>query len=77
MNKKKTDFESSMKRLEEIVTRLENENVPLEESISLYEEGVKIGKRCREILDRADRKIQELSEKGESRGQESEENEKQ
>ncbi|MBD3178916.1 MAG: exodeoxyribonuclease VII small subunit [Candidatus Latescibacteria bacterium] len=61
MNKKEDSFEGSMKRLEEIVSRLENENVPLEESISLYEEGVRIGKRCREILDRADSKIKELS----------------
>ncbi|MFO7914446.1 MAG: exodeoxyribonuclease VII small subunit [Candidatus Krumholzibacteriales bacterium] len=61
MSKEAPDFESSMKRLEEIVSRLENDNVPLEESIALYEEGVKIGRKCREIMDNADRKIRELS----------------
>ena len=42
----KVTFEDAMKRLEEIVRRLEEEKVPLEESIRLYEEGMKIGKRC-------------------------------
>jgi len=50
-----------MKRLEEIVRRLEEEKVPLEESIRLYEEGMKIGTRCRKILDDADRRIRDLS----------------
>jgi len=50
-----------MTRLEEIVRRLEEEKVPLEESIKLYEEGMKIGTRCRKILDDADRRIRELS----------------
>lgn len=72
MSKKAPDFESSMKRLEEIVSRLENDNVPLEESIALYEEGVKIGRKCREILDSADRKIKELSEERKDQVQKSE-----
>ena len=50
-----------MNRLEEIVRRLEEEKVPLEESIKLYEEGMKIGQKCRKILDDADRRIKELS----------------
>ena len=50
-----------MMRLEEIVRRLEEEKVPLEESIGLYEEGMKIGKRCRKILDDADKRIKDLS----------------
>ncbi len=60
-----------MKRLEEIVRRLEEEKVPLEESIRLYEEGMKIGTRCRKILDDADRRIRDLSGKleGESAGE--------
>ncbi len=57
----KVTFEDAMKRLEEIVRRLEEEKVPLEESIRLYEEGMKIGKRCRKILDDADRRIRDLS----------------
>ncbi len=57
----KVTFEDSMKRLEEIVRRLEEKKVPLEESIRLYEEGMKIGKRCRKLLDDADRRIRDLS----------------
>jgi len=57
-----------MKRLEEIVRRLEEEKVPLEESIRLYEEGMKIGNRCRNILDDADRRIKVLSGKLEEEG---------
>lgn len=61
MVKKPLSFEDSMHRLESIVHKLENESIPLEESISLYEEGIKIGKKCRTILDQADRRIKQLS----------------
>ncbi len=57
----KVSFEDSMSRLEEIVRCLEEGNVPLEESIRLYEEGMKIGTRCRRILEEADQRIQRLS----------------
>ena len=39
-------FEQAMKRLEEIVHLLENNEAPLEETISLFEEGLKLSKRC-------------------------------
>lgn len=58
----KPGFEESLGRLEEIVRRLEQDNVPLEESIKLYEEGMRIGKKCRLILEQADRRIQKLTE---------------
>lgn len=58
----KANFEDSMKRLEEIVRRLEEEKVPLEESIRLYEEGMKIGGRCRKMLEDAETRIRRLSE---------------
>lgn len=51
-----------MKRLEEIVRTLEDEQVPLEESLRLYEEGMKLGRRCRRMLDEADERIRKLSE---------------
>jgi len=57
----KMSFEDAMGRLEEIVRRLEEGEVPLEESIKLYEEGMKIGKMCRKILDETDQKIRRLS----------------
>ncbi len=61
MATEKKTFEESMKRLEEIVRKLEEEKVPLEKSIGLYEEGMKIGRRCRKMLEDAERRIAELS----------------
>ena len=61
MDGKELNFEDSMQRLEDIVRKLEDEDIPLEESINLYEEGVKIGKKCRNILDEADKRIKKLS----------------
>ncbi|HMA77116.1 MAG TPA: exodeoxyribonuclease VII small subunit [Candidatus Krumholzibacteriaceae bacterium] len=61
MDRKELNFEDSMQRLEDIVRKLEDEDIPLEESINLYEEGVKIGKKCRNILDEADKRIKKLS----------------
>lgn len=46
----KNDFEQKLKRLEEIVLRLENEETPLEEAINLFEEGVNISKELNERL---------------------------
>ena len=59
---KKMSFEKAMERLESIVSRLEDGNVPLEESIKLYEEGMKLGKICRKMLDEAQAKIKKLEE---------------
>ncbi len=58
---KKITFEEAAGRLEEIVRRLEEGEVPLEESIRLYEEGMKLGAMCRRILDEADQRIRKLS----------------
>ncbi|HUV37880.1 MAG TPA: exodeoxyribonuclease VII small subunit [Patescibacteria group bacterium] len=58
---KKMTFEDAAGRLEEIVRRLEEGEVPLEESIKLYEEGMKLGTMCRRILDEAEQRIQKLS----------------
>lgn len=68
----KTTFEASMKRLEEIVRKLEGEQVPLEESMRLYEEGMKLGRRCRRMLDEADERIRKLAEQGDGDADEKE-----
>ncbi|MGC9070774.1 MAG: exodeoxyribonuclease VII small subunit [Elusimicrobiales bacterium] len=47
---KKSDFEFKLKRLEEIVLKLENEETPLEQAIELFEEGVNISKELNEKL---------------------------
>ena len=54
-------FESMQKRLEEIVSRLESSDVPLEESIRLYEEGTKIHGACARLLSEARLKIEQLT----------------
>jgi exodeoxyribonuclease VII small subunit len=51
-----------MKRLEEIVRELESKDLSLEESIAKFEEGVKLGKICRELLEKAETRIKLLVE---------------
>jgi len=46
-----------MKELEKIVNRLESEDISLEESIKLFEKGVELYKKCREILQKEQLKI--------------------
>lgn len=53
-------FEQALKKLEGIVQRLEQEEVSLEESIELYQKGVKLSKKCSEILEKAELKIKEV-----------------
>lgn len=62
MATKKVPFEESMKRLEEIVRELEAEDLSLEESLAKFEEGVKLGKVCRELLEKAEKRIKALVE---------------
>lgn len=51
------DFESSMKRLDEIVAQLEEDKLPLEKMIALYEEGVQLARACGERLEAAEQKV--------------------
>ncbi len=53
-------FEESLKRLEEIVATLERGDLPLEESIKLFEEGTHLSAACRKHLDEAEGKIEIL-----------------
>lgn len=53
-------FEKAIHRLGEIVECLEDGEQPLEESIALFEEGMTLAKSSQEILDRAERRIEEL-----------------
>ena len=59
----KENFEESMKKLEGIVTELENGNLNLDESVKKFEEGMKIAKQCNTILEAAEKKITILLEK--------------
>jgi exodeoxyribonuclease VII small subunit len=58
---KKMSFESAMRRLNDIVKRLEHGDVPLEESMKLYEEGMRLGALCRSILTDAEQRITRLT----------------
>ncbi len=53
----KTTFEESLKRLEEIVKRLEEGDLPLEDSLTIFEEGMKLSRYCMEKLDEIERKV--------------------
>jgi exodeoxyribonuclease VII small subunit len=53
-------FEESLKQLEAIVSKLERGDLPLEESVRLFEEGVKLSNACKENLEAAEGKIQIL-----------------
>lgn len=58
-----TSFEKNMSDLENIVTELEKGDLNLDESISKFEEGIKISKECNRILEEAEKKITILLEK--------------
>ena len=53
-------FETSLKRLEEIVAELESGELGLEQSLKLFEEGVKLARICNARLEEAERKVEVL-----------------
>lgn len=59
MEQSKT-FEASIGRLEEIVRRMEHGDVPLEESLALFEEGTGLIRACSKLLDEAELKVVRL-----------------
>lgn len=58
-------FEESIKNLTEIVNQIETGQVPLAESLEKYEKGMSIIRHCRQILLKAEKRIQEISEERE------------
>ncbi|MBK9293841.1 MAG: exodeoxyribonuclease VII small subunit [Oligoflexia bacterium] len=56
----KIDFEKNLKRLEEIVHKLEDGEIALEESLKLFEEGVKISRECNKKLVDAEKRVKQL-----------------
>ena len=59
--KKKLNYEQSVSRLEEIVELLENGELPLEESMKIFEEGTKLSDECYSMLSKAEQKITQIS----------------
>lgn len=55
-------FEKSLNQLEDIINKLENDGVSLDESIALFEKGVKLSNECRKTLEMAEQKIISLTE---------------
>lgn len=53
-------FETSLAELEKIVLRLETGDLPLEDSLELFENGIKLSRECRERLTNAERRIEIL-----------------
>jgi len=53
-------FETNMKRLEEIVTKMESGELSLEESLKLFEEGIKLSRMLNKRLEEAERKVEML-----------------
>ena len=60
-NLQEMKFEEALLNLEKIVSSLENQTAPLDESISLYEEGIELVKHCSKLLDNAQQKVGILS----------------
>lgn len=63
---KKIDFELSLKKLESIVKKLEDENINLEDSVKSFEEGVNLVKECQKQLQNAELKVKKLLDDGSS-----------
>lgn len=60
MAAKKKTFEESMQRLEEIVSQLEKGEAPLDESLALFEEGMRLAADCGKQLDQAEQAVVRL-----------------
>ena len=58
----KLSYEQAFAELEAIVNQLESEQPPLEEAMQLYERGQALSKRCAELLENAELKLQQLTE---------------
>ena len=59
---KSPTFEESVAQLEQIVAAIESGQIGLEDSLAKYEQGMALVKRCRGILDSAERRIEQLTE---------------
>ena len=57
----KIKFENALKELEDIVVRLENGDLPLDETLAAYENGIKLYKQCIAMLENAEKKIQVMT----------------
>ncbi|SFF93683.1 Exodeoxyribonuclease VII small subunit [Desulfotomaculum arcticum] len=66
-NNKDVSFEKALARLEELVSKLEEGNLPLEESLKLFAEGIELTKKCSRQLEAAEKHINILIEGGDGK----------
>jgi exodeoxyribonuclease VII small subunit len=62
--KKRYPFEESLAKLEALVEKMESGELSLEDSLSTFEEGIKLTRSCQDALKQAEQKVQILMEKG-------------
>jgi exodeoxyribonuclease VII small subunit len=60
---KKPDFEQSLGRLEEVVRKLEGANLPLDDAMKLFEEGMQLSRDCQKQLEQAEARVEILLKK--------------
>ena len=60
MNQQNATFEQNMQRLEQIVRAMERGDVPLEESLKLFQEGTDLVSRCGKLLDEAELQVKRI-----------------
>lgn len=61
MNQKNATFEQNMQRLEQIVRSMERGDVPLEESLKLFQEGTSLVEACGKLLDEAELQVKKIT----------------
>lgn len=61
MSEKIPTFEENMQKLEQIVRAMERGDVPLEQSLKLFQEGTELVRKCGKILDEAQLKVKQIS----------------
>ena len=64
---RKADFERSLARLEEVVRKLENADLSLDEAMKLFEEGVQLSRECQKRLEEAEGRVEILLKKADGK----------
>ena len=64
---KKPDFERSLARLEEVVSKLESPQLSLDEAMKLFEEGVELSRECQKQLEQAEGRVEILLKKADGK----------
>ena len=58
------DFDKALKELESLVNRLENEELSLEQSVEVFEKGVRLSKTCQTALEAAELRVKKILDEG-------------